>query len=284
MYGHDADEAVGRPFTMVIASDRKRALREILDRLKRSRAAVTLDAERTTKKGERMVVASTVSPLRSPDGKIVAASVIERDITASKHAEERQRMLLAELNHRVKNSLASVLSISARTARNSRTIEDFREAFDGRIRALARAHELLAATSWAGADLRAVVQAELTPYGRDGRIKISGEPVTLPASAALILGIAFHELATNEAKYGAFSTGSGEVAVAWRKEGRMLCVRWAERNGPKVKPPASRGFGLRALEQGLTNELQGRARIDFPGSGVRCTLEIPLREVKLGKI
>lgn len=282
IYGYRAEEAVGRPLSLVIPGDRPDELRSILERLKRSRLAGVIDTERTTKDGRRIFVASTISPIRGAGGKIVAASAIERDVAGRKQAEEHQKMLLAELNRRVKNTLATVLSMATRTVRGSNSLDAFRSAFEGRIRALARAHDLLAAGNWTGAELRDVVLAELAPYRERDRFSVSGDKMFLKANAALILGMIFHELAVNSAKHGALKTESGQVEVSWATDGaRRLAIRWNERNGPRLDgPPERNGFGLKLIERGLAEELQGKAALNFASNGLSCSLEIPLEEAQ----
>jgi len=224
-----------------------------------------------------------VSQIRDPAGQLIGLSAIEHDITRHKRAEERQRMLLAELNHRVKNTLATVLSISSQTLRHSRSIEAFKEAFDGRIRALAKAHDLLAASNWEGTDLREILTAELAPRRAQGdHLSLDGETVYLTPNAAVMLGMVFHELATNAAKHGAFTTDSGGVAVTWHSDkGRQLLkIDWAEHGVPHAAPSREDGFGLTLIKRGIAHELQGRASFDFGDEGLHCSLEIPLSEVQ----
>jgi two-component system CheB/CheR fusion protein len=280
-YGYTPEEAVGQAWSLVMGAQRAAEMRGILDRVKRSRAATTVETQRLTKDGREIHVASTISPIRNPAGKLVLLSAIERDTTERVHAEERQRMLLAELNHRVKNTLATVLSISSQTLRYTHSVEAFRDAFEGRIRALAKAHDVLAAADWAGADLGEIVKTELAPYARDDRVEVAGEPISVPPSAALMLGMVFHELATNAAKHGAFQNHDGKVEVSWKRDGRggrRLAIQWTERDGPAVAPPGKDGFGLKLIERGLAHELQGRASFDFTSQGLRASLEIPLGE------
>jgi two-component sensor histidine kinase len=161
-------------------------------------------------------------------------------------------------------------------------MDAFAAAFEGRIRALAKAHDLLAASNWQGADLREVLLAEVAVHRERDHLSLDGEAVSLAPNAALMLGMVFHELATNAAKYGAFTTAAGRVAVAWKSDDRgdLLKITWAERGVPKVERPRQDGFGLALIERGIAHELQGRATFDFGGNGLRCSLEIPLAEVR----
>jgi two-component sensor histidine kinase len=245
---------------------------------------VPIELERITKDGRQLMVASTVSPIRDRGGKIIAVSAIERDISPQKQVEERQHMLLAELNHRVKNTLATVLSLLRQSLRHSVSVKEFSAAFDGRIRALAKSHDLLAASNWAGADLEVLVVTALAPYRERGdRVVVSGDKVTLNAPAALLLGMILHELATNAAKHGALSNERGQVEVSWTKSVRtkQISLTWAEKNGPRpAEPGKTKGFGLTLIERGLAHELKGEASFDFRGGGLRCSLDMPLAEIE----
>ena len=278
-YGYAAEEAVGQPWSLIMGTQGAAEMRGILDRVKRSRVATTIEAQRVTKEAREIHVASTISPIRNRAGKVVLLSAIERDITERRQSDERQRALLAELDHRVKNTLATVLSISAQTLRYAGSVTEVGEAFEGRIQALAKAHDLLAAANWAGADLGDIVTTELALHaGGDHRVELAGEPVSVPPGAALMLGMVFHELATNAAKYGAFKNHEGRVEVRWKRDGgagRRLAIQWIEHDGPAV-PPRGDGVGLKLIERGLAHELHGRATFDFTNQGLRASLEIPL--------
>jgi len=284
MYGYTQEEAIGGPLSFVMPADKRDKLQAVLDRGRRLRIATPIELERVTKDGRKLIVASTVSPIRDRGGKLIAVSAIERDVTPQKQAEERQRMLLAELNHRVKNTLATVLSLLRQSLRHAVSIKEFSQAFDGRIRALAKSHDLLAASSWAGADLEVLVVTALAPYRERGdRVIVSGDAVTLNAPAALLLGMILHELATNAAKYGALSNERGQIEVSWTKSARTkrLVLTWAERNGPRpAEPGKDKGFGLTLIERGLAHELKGEASFEFREGGIRCSLDMPLAEIE----
>jgi two-component sensor histidine kinase len=193
-------------------------------------------------------------------------------------AERQQKLLLDELNHRVKNTLATVQSIAAQTLRTNPEPRAFREAFEARLVALAGTHDLLTAGAWRGAALRDVAQLEFRPYGPE-RYRLDGPEVSLSPAEALSLGLLFHELATNAAKYGALSTGQGRVDVAWsvREDGgRRLALTWTETGGPPVVAPTRRGFGSRLIERSLSGELGGEAVLEFAPDGLRCHVVLPL--------
>lgn len=220
--------------------------------------------------------------LRNPFGETIGAVNVLVDITHRKQSEERLHLLINELNHRVKNALATVQSIAALTLRDV-GCEDHYELFEARLGALSRAHELLARHNWAGATLGSLLSQELAPYRETERprFRVRGEEVPLGAPTALALAMVFHELATNAAKYGALSNSEGVVEVIWEiqpREGeRWLVMDWIERNGPEVEPPVHRGFGSRLIERNVAGQLGGRLVLEHPAEGLRCRLELPLR-------
>lgn len=212
---------------------------------------------------------------------------VSLDITARKTAEERQRLLLDELNHRVKNTLATVQSIASQTRRHSSAGPAFEAAFLARLGALARVHDLLSQAAWEGASLADVVQRTLAPHipATDvARLVIEGPDVRLGPNAAVTLAMAFHELATNAAKYGALSLDTGRVKVRWRADDpqapHLIKLDWEESGGPPVAIPVRRGFGSRFIESGLAREFDGSVELDFAPGGVCCRMRIPL-SVKL---
>ncbi|HEY4029660.1 MAG TPA: HWE histidine kinase domain-containing protein [Caulobacteraceae bacterium] len=205
----------------------------------------------------------------------VAISGASRDLTERKDAEDIQRLMVNELNHRVKNSLATVQSIAMQTLRGAADPEAARQALDQRICSLARAHDLLTARNWSGAALHDVVARAVQPFLASS-FAIGGPPIEVSPRQALALSIALHELATNAAKYGALTTPQGLVDIAWRLDGQEMVLTWRESGGPAVSPPTRRGFGSRLLERGLLAELGGRARVDYDPGGVVCEFRAPL--------
>jgi len=189
--------------------------------------------------------------------------------------------LTRELNHRVKNTLANVLSIIALTRRRATDLDDFVEGLDGRIRALSATHDLLTQSDWGTTQIRAVVEAELAPYRHAGehRVAISGPDIPLAPNDALSLGLAIHELATNAAKYGALTQAGGEVSVTWALAmPQLVRLEWIERGGPPVNATRSRGFGTDLIEKIVANELDNPVRLEFNPEGVTCMLMIPVRQ------
>lgn len=204
------------------------------------------------------------------------------DIHDRKQADEHTRLLIHELNHRVKNNLATVQAIAAQTLRDAPSLHDARSDFMARLLALARAHDVLTRENWEGATLVEVIAGVVEPHcGAEGaRFDLDGPPLRLGAKTALALSMALHELCTNAAKYGAFSAPEGKVSVGWRV-GRTagepwLHLVWREQDGPPVLPPSRRGFGSKLIERGLASELRGRVKLNFEPGGVVCTLDAPL--------
>ena len=211
------------------------------------------------------------------------------DITQQKRASQHIELMLDELNHRVKNTLATVQAISQQTLAKSRSLDEFRVAFSARLMALSMTHNLLAADAWTGARLRDIVTAELAPYLREDdaaaghdRARIEGEELLLTPKVALALSMAIHELATNASKYGALSSPAGRVTVQWQtrdEQGQCrLHLCWRESGGPPVAPPTRRGFGTRLITEGLTFELDGEASLDYAEAGLRCVIDVALSE------
>jgi two-component sensor histidine kinase len=193
-------------------------------------------------------------------------------------------MLIDELNHRVKNTLATVQSIVWQCLRNTSDPALIRESIESRLFALSRSHDLLTRENWEGVGLVDLIKTALEPFGvatgMSERFVISGENIRVPPNVALALGIAFHELATNAAKYGAFSNESGSVHIALTTdpilEGERLVLRWQETDGPAVTPPSRKGFGSRVIERGLALELEGAVHLDYRPEGVVCTINFPV--------
>jgi len=202
----------------------------------------------------------------------------------AKRAERQERLLIEELNHRVKNTLATAQSLATQTLRGNASPRSFATAFSGRLAALASAHTLLAHARWSGARLHALIEEQLAPYRLpDGaNVTIQGDDVSLEPGAALTLGLALHELATNAANHGALASPAGTVEIRARvgtgPDGRRLALTWRERGGPPVAAPPRRGFGLTLIERGLAYQLKGNVVLDFRREGLHCTVELPLAD------
>jgi PAS domain S-box-containing protein len=231
---------------------------------------------------------SRAFPRRGHDGDICLWYGSTEDIHEKKVAEDHQRLLINELNHRVKNTLATVQAIAFQTLKGDLTLPEARARFEARLLALSKAHNLLTEQNWERASLERVVRDSLEHFAGGERFVISGPEVWLAPRAALALALALHELATNAAKYGALSAERGRVAIAWSDAEGTLRLDWKEQGGPPVAAPVRRGFGSRLIEQGLGGDLGGTARIAFEADGLRCTVEaamdavMPAREAERG--
>jgi two-component sensor histidine kinase/integral membrane sensor domain MASE1 len=206
----------------------------------------------------------------------------QREIAHRTRAEQHQRLLINELNHRVKNTLATVQSIAAQTARGTADPARSYEAFVERLMALSRAHDVLTRQRWEGATLGEVVEGAIQPFGKPGeRFQAAGPPVWLPPQTALALAMALHELATNASKYGALSAAAGKVRIDWstarEADGERLTLTWRETGGPAVKAPRRKGFGSRLLERGLPADLGGTVSLDYRKQGLVCTMSARLQ-------
>lgn len=189
-----------------------------------------------------------------------------RDITGERAAREQEQLLLAELNHRVKNNLATVQSIAQQTARTARDLPAFAVAFEGRLLALARTHDVLTATAWSGANLTDVLHRETAAFGE--HVTLGGPPVGLTATQAVAVGMIVHELSTNAAKYGALTSAEGCVEVTWSLADRRVSLSWVERGGPGCQPPRLEGFGSRLMRRLAAGELRGALDLDYRREGL----------------
>ncbi|HEX2135308.1 MAG TPA: HWE histidine kinase domain-containing protein [Microvirga sp.] len=249
--------------------------------LKEDRSVRGLEAVAERPDGTRVPFIPYPTPLHDASGKLVGAVNMLVDITERKRAEEQQALLVRELHHRVKNMLATIQAIMGSTARTSSTMDEFQQAFTGRIVALARTHTSLAEDQWQTISVRDLFSNELDPYddGSD-RVRLSGPALDLPSSIALPLGMAVHELTTNAVKYGALSALGGSVSVSWALAGeeasRQLTVDWIERGGPAVEPPTRRGFGSQLLERVLKSQIGADATILYDPEGLQAHVVVPL--------
>jgi two-component sensor histidine kinase len=211
------------------------------------------------------------------DRQPVAIAGASRDLTERKRAADLERLIANELNHRIKNTLATVQAVVVQSFRGAVDLEAAHKAVDARILSLARAHDLLIDRNWSGADLHQLVVGVTAPFASD-QISIEGPSLDVSPKQALALSLAMNELATNAAKYGALSRPSGRVELRWEVQDAQLNLSWRETGGPPVVPPARRGFGSRMLEQILGSDLDGQTRLEFAPDGVRCSITAALAE------
>jgi PAS domain S-box-containing protein len=282
IFGFGADEAVkvGDVLSRICEEDATRLLSQA-EHLAGARGREQNEYRIHLPDGSIRHVMSLSDVVAGPDGRTTRIIGVFADITERRRADNRQRMLINELNHRVKNTLANVQSIAAQTLRTAPDLARAREAFEARLVALAAAHDLLTTQSWHGAPLSKIISTAMTPFESGTRSQISrtGPPVWLSAQHALALSLAMHELATNAAKYGALSTPQGRVTIHWsRTAAGALTLTWTERGGPTVVAPQRSGFGTRLLQRGLAHDLHGEVALSFAPEGLRCEIRCTLED------
>ena len=286
LFGYTADEAIGQSILMLIPDHLKDQEEGIIARIRSGERVETFETIRRRKDGTLVAVSLTVSPIRNADGEITGASKIARDITAAKESERRIKMLLREVNHRVKNQFAVILSMVRETLKRSTDPQEFEAQIRERIMALSRSHDLLVEAEWAGTSLFDLVQEHLKPFGHEDQIVLNGPLVALQPNAVQYLGIALHELATNSAKYGALSRGAGKINVTWQVTRnaageREFSLVWEETSVPARRPQTSSskgGFGAGVLKRVAPQALAGRSVLDLKPGNVRWSLTAPYNQ------
>lgn len=281
--GYAREEVLGQGFNFFLAHA---ADAEALARIKAEFEADSSSGSEVLyrrKDGSEFWAGLLISPVRDEKDDIVQHFASFVDLTKHKDEQVQSRMLIDELNHRVKNTLATVQSIVWQALRASTDPKMIRQAIESRLLALSRSHDLLTRENWKSAKLHDVISGALQPFGVAGshanRIVIRGDNIRFPPKAALALGIGFNELATNAAKYGALSNAAGSILVEWKTvtaaEGKRIILQWREIDGPPVSPPAHHGFGTSMIERGLALELDGKVDLDYRPDGVVCTMNFP---------
>jgi two-component system, chemotaxis family, CheB/CheR fusion protein len=282
LFGCGASEAIGRLISDVAGLDWVGEQIAAIEDAKAGKVVGPFETIAMRQDGAHLDVELTLMPILGSNDAVAALAMSARDIGERKNADTHRTLLLRELSHRVKNALATVQSIATQTLKGAPTPEAFGISFSSRLMALANTHDLLTQGEWQGATLGDVIEAELAPYQSDSNPRWRGEgpSIMLDAKTALALGMALHELATNAAKYGAFSMLSGRVEVNWERrneeKGDRLHVSWTEVDGPRVEKPRRKGFGTRLIGDGLAYELDGQVDLDFNPEGLRCVIDVPL--------
>jgi len=283
--GYERDEVLAKDLTFLLAPGTAKDALPDLD----SEPGETNDIHFCHKDGSDFWADVFVHPVKDEEGTVVQHFMSLVDTTRHKTALRNAATLIDELNHRVKNTLATVQSIVTQAVRNSSDPEIVRESIEMRIAALSRSHDLLGREKYDGAGLHDLLGEALAPFsvteGRAERFTVEGKKIRMTPKATLALGIAFNELATNAVKYGAFSNETGTIAISWtmneEPDGRWLCLHWREKDGPKVTPPTRKGFGSRVLEQGLAHELNGKVKLNYAPDGIICTIHVPAPQAML---
>jgi PAS domain S-box-containing protein len=283
LFGYGREEVLGHSFNSLMArGSAPEALAEVEAGFNGS-ADSDPEIHYRRKDGSEFWASLFISPVRDESGDVVQHFASFVDLTKHRQDQVHCKMLIDELNHRVKNTLSTVQSVVGQALRKTSAPEVIRESIESRLFALSRSHDLLTREKWEGAGLRDLVRAALEPFegvdGRAERFAITGDNIRLPPKTALALGIAFHELATNAVTHGAFSNDAGSILIAWTigptPEGDRLILRWQEKDGPPVTPPSQKGLGARVLERGLAHELDATVQLEYPPDGVICTIDIP---------
>ena len=218
-------------------------------------------------------------PLRDGEGQVAGVFVQGHEVTDVVEAGNRQKLMIDELNHRVKNTLATVQSIAMQTARTHAEPATFAQAFQARLMSLSHTHNLLTRSHWEGADLAEVLAHETEAHGST-RILPNGPVVSLSPAQALSIGMIFHELATNAAKHGVLRSGDGRVLVDWTLLDGAVSLTWREIDGPAMVPPLHRGFGSRLIDRNVRHDLAGECRLDYSGDGLIFSLTFPLERTE----
>ena len=268
----------GRPLTDIVSRLHYRDLREDCRRVLQTLEPLERRIARDDNFAHYLM---RILPYRTPESLADGVIITFVDVTSIVQAEKHQRLLVDELNHRVKNMLSVVISMATQTMRRSTNMEQFSENYTGRVHALSAAYALLSEQGWQKVSLADIVSVELKPFQTDDqkKIMVEGPRVLLEPQAALALGMGIHELTTNAVKYGALSTGEGRVEIRWRVEHsptEQVVLQWVEANGPAVAPPTRRGFGMTLIERGLRQDMGADVQVEFAPSGVIATLIAPL--------
>jgi PAS domain S-box-containing protein len=283
LFGYGEPEAIGMPVTMLIPPtpalpiENERGLFDTII----AEGQVRVDTVRRRKNGSLVDVSATGATIIDPQGRIIGVSAIFRDITARRRAEDQQKLLIRELHHRIKNTLATVQAIAGATMRSAGTMSEFRDVFAARLSALAETHSLLTDNAWDGVSLRELLDAQLASFAEEGRrITLQGPDLRLSPEALVALGMAVHELATNAIKYGALSSPAGRIAINWETgiegAGETFWLSWKETGGPPVAKPTRAGFGSLLLERVVGPKLNGIVTVDYPPSGVEVMIKAEL--------
>jgi len=280
IFGYEPKEMIGQSIIKIIPPELRQEEDEILAKLKRGEHIAHYETVRLAKDGRRLNISLSVSPVLDKTGRIIGASKIARDVTEKKRVEAIQRVLIEELNHRVKNTLAMTQAIASQSLRHAKSASDFVESFTGRVQALAKAHSLLTDRKLEGAELTELVREQVTLGVADERVICSGPTVILGAQPAIHLALVLHELATNARKYGGLSVPQGRLSVKWEVHSsgsRTLLLDWTESGGPQVSAPLTAGFGTTLIERTLQTH-SGEATVRYGVTGVTCKLRLPLGE------
>ena len=287
LFGYTAGEAIGKPVIILMPEDRYNEEPMILERIRRGEKIDHYETVRQRKDGTLVDISLTVSPILDRNGVIVGASKIARDITERRRAQERQDLLLREMDHRIKNLFALAMSVVTLSARSAANVKDLAESTRERLAALARAHSLTLAHGPKAAPevakpttLHSLIQAITAPHEdrqiRIPRISIVGCDMEISGAAISSLALLLHEFATNSAKYGALSASHGRIEVHCADQRERVVLTWRERGGPAVAPPPdAEGFGAVLTRAAVQGQLAGKISYDWEPEGLAISLSVP---------
>jgi PAS domain S-box-containing protein len=269
-FNRNPEEVLGRGLWDVFPSARETALGQLFIKTMQSRATIRSEAESVIFAGRWL--AYRLFPLGNGMG------IVFRDITDRRNAETQRDLLMTELEHRIKNTLAVVQSIADQTFRNAGVRPQVQQAFSARLVSLGNIHAILTQRSWHSADLCDTIMSAIGPHNSAERnvFEISGPALRLAPKAAVAFSMAIHELCTNAVKHGALSIPAGRVEIIWTVHEMRLNWIWRELSGPSVAPPSRTGFGSRLIERSLAAQLRAHVKIDYDPAGIVCTIEAPL--------
>ncbi|MDB5658893.1 MAG: signal transduction histidine kinase [Cypionkella sp.] len=276
--GYEEREMLGTHISRIIPPELMHEEDEIQRKLRQGERIEHFDTERLAKDGSRVNLSVTISPLRDRTGRVVGASKVARDITERKRSEDLQKLLFNELNHRVKNTLATIQSIADQSLRHSANPKEFVTSFKGRVQALARAHDLLVRGLMKAVSVDDLLQEQVVLGQSDARILQSGPEVRLEPHTAVQLGLVFHELATNARKYGALSRTRGTLTIRWRIESSQspeLVIDWKETGVQDLLVPTKEGFGSTLIRHALEGA-GGKTNLELTSTGLACHIRLPL--------
>jgi len=289
LFGYTAEEAIGKPITMLIPLDRHDEEPEILRRIRRGERVDHYDTVRRRKDGSLVEISLTVSPIKDRDGRIVGASKIARDITERRQAQRQQNLLLREMNHRTKNLFALASGLVVLSAHSAQTPDELATSVRGRLTALANAHSLTlpdltdeAATASRATTLHALLRVVVSPYvdlagGREERLVICGPDVAIGDNAVTGVALLLHELASNAAKFGALSVPEGHIGVDCAMENDEFRLTWKERDGPPLDGPAQdEGFGSVLVRNVVERQIRGQISRTWEADGLTVRLTLPM--------
>jgi len=285
MFGYAECEAVGQSIYLIIPEDKRDEETNILRRLKLGERIEPFQTTRRHRDGRMVPISITISPIKSRAGKLVGASSIARDISETRESDRRLRLLMREINHRVKNQYAVVLAVIRQTATRSRSIEEFEDRVRNRIMALSHSHDLLSQVDWAGVSLADLVAHQVESFRALHPVRVIGPEITLDANAVLNLGMAFHELITNAMRYGL--TAAGGISVTWGLSSDdgvdMLKLVWSEPTVAYADLLAQEeGFGALVLSKLVPSALSGQAKWSFSDGLIVWKLKAPLARIQIG--